>query len=110
MHHVIDFVFIRFYCLMKIFILGSPFDGVLNGVSPFSTLFPLGAPFLSQTAASQLLGDASLQQSNSSAPSLLSAAGSASLGVPVTLGESIAKSIATASLGNNNGGESMSGD
>jgi len=110
-------------CLLDFFnpihLLGSTYDGSLNGASPFSSLFPLAAPFLSQTAASQLLGDASLQQSlaataSSSTPSLLSAAGNNSpVVVPVTIGESALQSAAkaaAASHGNNNGGESAGGD
>ncbi|CAF1300025.1 unnamed protein product, partial [Adineta steineri] len=100
----------------------SAYDGSLNGVSPFSSLFPLAAPFLAQTAASQLLGDTSLQSttasSSSSTPSLLSAAGNSSpVVVPVTIGESALQSAAkaaAASHGNNNGGggggESAGGD
>lgn len=103
-------------------ILGSAYDGALNGASSFSSLFPLAAPFLTQTAASHLLGDASLQQSlastaaasSSSTPSLLSAAGNSSpVVVPVTIGESALQSAAkaaAASHGNNNGGESAAGD
>jgi len=102
----------------------SAYDAGLNGASPFSSLFPLAAPFLSQAAASQLLGDASMQQSitpttatsSSSTPSLLSATGNSSpVVVPVTIGESALQSAvkaaaAAASYGNNNGGESAGGD
>lgn len=81
-------------------IVGSTYDGALNGASPFS-LFPLAAPFLTQTAASHLLGDTSLQQSltstaaasSSATPSLLSAAGNSSpVVVPVSIGESALQS------------------
>ncbi|CAF2406432.1 unnamed protein product [Rotaria sp. Silwood2] len=109
------------YCVNRDYlnVSRSAYDGVLNGVSPFSSLFPLGAPFLSQTAASQLLGDASIQQSltgtsNSSTPSLLSSAGNnSSVVVPVNIGESALQSAvkaAAVSHGNNNGGDSASGD
>ena len=98
------------------------YESALNGVSTFPSLFPLGNPFLSQTSASQLLGDTAMQQSitptavtsNTSTPSLLSSAGSSSPVVaPLTIGESALQSaakVSTASHGNNNGGESASGD
>jgi len=105
----------------------SAYDVNLNGASPFSSLFPLAAPFLSQTAASQLLSDPSLQQSLTSAaaaststPSLLSsAANSSPVVVPVSIGESALQSAAkiaaaaaaaVASHGSNNGNESTGGD
>jgi len=102
----------------------SAYDSSLNGASSFSSLFPLAVPFLSQTGASQFLGDPSVQQqsitptnatSSSSTPSLLSSAGNSSpVIVPVTIGESAlqsaAKAAAAASHGNNNnGGESAGG-
>lgn len=109
------------YCVNRDYlnVSRSAYDSVLNGVSPFSTLFPLGNPFLSQTTASQLLGDTSIQQSitstsNNIAPSLLSTAGNSSpVVVPVTIGESALQSatkVATTSHGNNNSGESTGGD
>ncbi|CAF1682630.1 unnamed protein product, partial [Adineta ricciae] len=95
----------------------TAYETGLNGVSPFSSLFPLAAPFLSQTAASQLLSEASMQSStaatSSSTPSLLSAAGNNSpVVVPVSIGESALQSAAkaAASHGSNNGGDSGSGD
>ena len=86
-------------------------------------MFPLGNPFLSQTTASQLLGDTSVHPSvtsttatpNITPPSLLSSAtgNSSSVAVPVTIGESALQSAAkaaAASHGNNNKGESTTGD
>lgn len=100
--------------------LGSAYESALNGASTFSSLFPMAASFLPSGAASQFLGDTSIQQQSASAasstgmPSLLSAASNSSpVVVPVTIGESalqLAAKAAAASHGSNNGGESVSGD
>mgnify|MGYP002423818595 CR=1 FL=1 len=103
--------------------LGSMFDGGLNGAS-FSSLFPMGAPFLS--SASSLLSDpaavASLvppvltssttnPTSSTSTPSLLSSAGSSSpVIVPVSLGDSAIKSSHGNNNNNNNSGDSAGSD
>jgi len=100
----------------------SMFDGGLNGAS-FSSLFPMGAPFLS--SASSLLSDpaavASLvppvltssttnPTSSTSTPSLLSSAGSSSpVIVPVSLGDSAIKS-SHGNNNNNNSGDSAGSD
>ena len=102
---------------------GSAYDSALNGAASFSSLYPLAASFLPQSAASQFLNDTSAHQqqsahatSSSTTPSLLSAAGNSSpVIVPVTIGESALQSAAKAAAAshgnnNNNGGESVSGD
>lgn len=103
------------YCVNRDYLNVPP----LNGASAFPSIFPLAAPFLPPSAASQFLTDTS-STGNSTAPSLLSAAGSSSpVVVPVTIGESAlqaAAKVAAASHGistsnnNNNGSESTSGD
>ena len=101
---------------------GSAYDSALNGAASFSSLFPLAASFLPQSAASQFLSETSAQHqsahstSSSTTPSLLSAAGNSSpVIVPVTIGESALQSAVKAAAAahgnnNNNGSESVSGD
>ena len=112
--------FFSFFLVVFLHLLDfSSFEKALNGASAFPSIFPLAAPFLPPSAASQFLTDTS-STGNSTAPSLLSAAGSSSpVVVPVTIGESAlqaAAKVAAASHGistsnnNNNGSESTSGD